>query len=207
MNKKVAIPIIIIVAVFMVGVGIVVSGVADDLIFDMIPYNYTSICSIPPYTSELGSLTGYYSIQGKGRDFTFQIKIPGAQKAYKDRGDTEFLAYTEDGLTGKGRIEYIDITYDTILSLISGDFKTAMLKTKFKGVLNYKCAGWTGNGNFTNDGKNFKGFFKINGDITYWEGTFKLIPDGNRIAMPAQYFLHPLGKPEQKKYVNKTFHI
>ncbi|GAB4315599.1 MAG: hypothetical protein Kow0019_15820 [Methanobacteriaceae archaeon] len=207
MNKKVAVPIIIIVAVFLVGVGILVSGVADDLIFDMIPYNYTSMVSIPSNTPNGPALGGYYTIQGKGRDFTFQVKIPGAQAAYAERGDTEFLAYTEEGLNGTGKIESIDINMDTLTSLLSGDFKGVIFKTPMNGVLDYSCAGWTGEGTFNNNGSNFTGTFVINGVHTYWEGNFTLKNAEGRILMPSEYILYPQGHPEQAKKVTMIFNL
>ncbi|MDI6644156.1 MAG: hypothetical protein QME14_03785 [Methanobacteriaceae archaeon] len=207
LNKKVVVPIIIIVAVFLVGVGIVFSGVADDMIFDMIPYNYTSFIDIPNNTAGGGSLGGYYNIQGKGRDFTFQVKIPGAQAAYANRGDTEFLAYTEEGLNGTGKIESIDININTLNSLIAGDLKGVIFETPMKGVLDYSCAGWTGDGTFNNNGTDFTGTFVINGMHTYWEGNFTLENDNGRILMPSEYILYPQGHPEQAKKVNMIFKL
>jgi len=208
LNKNVAIPIIIIVAVFLLGVGIVFSGVADDIIFDQIPYNYTSYVSIPANSAGQGSWGGYYNIYGKGRNFKFDVKIPGAQKPYLERKDySDFLTYTEDGLNGTGKINEINLTYQTLISLIKGDFKGALFNTHLNGVFNITCAGWTGDGTFNNNGKNFTGTFRINGVHTYWQGNYSLVNEGDRIAVPAHYLFYPQGRPQQITKVNKTFYM
>lgn len=178
-----------------------------DLVFDQIPYNYQTYVSLPPNSPGEGSLGGYLTLEGKGRNFVFKTAIPGAQKAYANRGDMEFLAYTEEGLEGNGTIESLDVNLDTITSLIAGDFKGAVFNTPLSGLLDYRCAGWTGNGTFNNTGSEFTGTFIIEGVHTHWEGNFTFIQEGNRIKMPATYIYHPQGKPELTRNVTKVFYL
>ena len=148
----------------------------------MIPYNYTSHVWIPPNSANGGSLGGYYKIYGQGRDFNFQIKLPGAEKAESP------LDYTKEGLNGTGRLDNIEITYNTIQALLSGDFKKAMFETKFSGNFNMTCAAWTGSGTFRSENGEVPGTFKIDGPLTDWEGTFNIKND-QRIILTMDYIL------------------
>jgi hypothetical protein len=199
MNKK----ILILLAVSFIICGFLVlelEGNIEALLFGIIPYNYTSYVTLPA-SENTASYGGYYKIFGKGTDFNFEMALTGAED-YNDP-----LEYTKNGLNGTGKIDSIQITFDTIIDLISGNFKKALFDTKFSGTYNMNCAAWTGNGSFINGGKNFTGNFEINGVNTYWEGKFNLIPDGNRIAVPASYLWHPQKSPEEITYVNKTYYM
>lgn len=190
---------LIICGIFVVGFA---EGSLETLLFDMIPYNYTSYVSLPP-SENTASYGGYYKIFGKGTNFNFEMALTGAEDY------TDPLEYIKDGLNGTGKIKSIHITFGTISDLVSGNFKKAMLDTKFSGVFNMSCAAWTGYGNFSNDGQNFTGNFKINGAVTDWEGNFSFILEGNRIAVPANYILYPKGKKFSKdmETVNKTYYM
>ncbi len=176
---------------------IIISGVAaytgdlEGVLFDMIPYNYTSDVWIPPSSNSSGSLAGYYSIQGQGRDFTLLLKLPGAEKAESP------LDYTKEGLNCIGRINNIGITYDTIQALLSGDFKKAMFETKFSGNLNMTCAAWTGTGTFSSESGKVNGTFKINGAITEWNGTFNIINENSRFVLRMDYVHYPKGQKNE----------
>lgn len=161
----------------------------EEAVLDRITYNYTGLLWIPPASELNSSLGGYYKIWGQGRDFNFIIKLPGAEKAESP------LDYTEDGLNGTGRIKTIDITYDTIYNLYSGNIKKAMFDTRYTGDFDMKCAAWTGYGNFSSmGGENISGNFIINGPMTYWDGTFTLKYE-NRIILEMNYILHPKNNP------------
>ncbi|MGB9980545.1 hypothetical protein [Methanobacterium sp.] len=200
MNNKILIPIFI----FLIICGFLTielaEGNMEEILFDAIPYNYTSYVSIPS-TGNSGTLGGYYQIFGKGTDFNFKIVLSGAEN-YEDP-----LDYIQDGLNGKGKVTSIEITYETISDLLSRNFKKAMLDTKFSGTFNMTCAAWTGYGNFSNDGKNFTGNFVINGTLNDWEGKFYLVPNGNRIDVPTNYIAYPHGNkaPGTITYINKTY--
>ncbi|MEL7669210.1 hypothetical protein [Methanobacterium sp.] len=179
MNPKVYILIAAFISGFLIlGFGI---NTLESMLFDQIPYNYTSYISMPPNHPNESPIGGYYKIYGKGRDFNFCIVLPGAENQESP------LDYTADGLNGTGKINEINITYGTIISLLSGDFKNALFNTKINGNYSMACAAWTGYGNFTNTGQNFIGNFKINGVKTDWEGTFNLVPESNKIVLKADY--------------------
>jgi hypothetical protein len=188
--KKVLLPVI--------AALIIVSGFAayecnlEGILFDMVPYNYTSDVWIPPNSNSSGSLAGYYTIQGLGRDFTFFIKLPGAEKAESP------LDYTKEGLNGVGRIDNIGITFNTIHALLSGDFKKAMLETKFSGNLDMTCAAWTGTGTFSSESEKLNGTFKIDGAMTDWEGTFKIMNQNNRLVLRMDYIYYPIGQKNKE---------
>ncbi|MCZ3367493.1 MULTISPECIES: hypothetical protein [Methanobacterium] len=181
----------------------IASSALESLLFDQIPYNYTSYLSIPPNHSNEAPIGGYYKIYGKGRDFNFRIVLPGAEDHESP------LDYTSDGLNGTGKINNIDITYGTIISLLSGNFKNALFNTRVDGNFTMTCAAWTGYGNFTNNGKDFLGNFKINGPISNWEGKFNLIPKNNQIALKTDYIWYPNGSkaPNNIKEVKKTYYM
>jgi hypothetical protein len=71
------------------------------------------------------------------------------------------------------------------------------------------CAAWNGHGNFSNDGQNFLGNFKINGVLTDWEGKFNVIQENNRIALKADYILYPRDNKTSYniKEVKKTYYM
>jgi len=176
-------------------------GNLEEAAFNNIPYNYTSHVWIPPTHQDEGSLGGSYSIYGQGENFNFIIKLPGAENKESP------LDYTKDGLNGTGKINNIDITYDTLSSLYSGDLKGAMFNTVFDGVFNMSCAVWTGNGNFTNDGQNFLGNFKIDGPMTDWNGTFNIKEDGNRIKLQMDYVYYPNKDPQKAKNLQEIIYM
>lgn len=180
-----------------------IQGTFEDFLFNQIPYNYTSYVSIPPNSANENSISGYYKIYGKGRDFNFRIVLPGAEEQESP------LDYTADGLNGTGKINNIIITSATITSLLSGDFKNALFNTKLDGNFTMACAAWTGYGNFTNTGQNFLGNFKINGVMTDWEGKFNLVPENNQIALKTDYILYPHENktPNNTKEIKKTYYM
>lgn len=176
-------------------------GNLEETIFNNLPYNYTSHVWIPPNQPNEGSLGGFYTIYGQGKDFKFHIVLPGAEN------EEDPLCYTKDGLNGTGRINNINITYNTNAALLSGNLKGAMFNTIFDGVFNMSCAAWTGYGNFSNDGQNFTGNFKINGPLTYWEGTFNLKQDSNRIRLQMNYIYYPNNAPQKVKQVQDIIYM
>ncbi|MDZ4172294.1 MAG: hypothetical protein U1C19_09000 [Methanobacteriaceae archaeon] len=206
MNKKLK-AIVLVFASILALFGIFALGIAygglDEVIFEQIPYNYTSYVSLPANTPESGSLGGYYNITGKGKDFKFFIKIPNAEESESP------LDYTPDGLNGTGHLENIHITMDTLMALYNKDLKSAMFNTEFNGTYNMSCAAWVGSGNFSNNGKLFNGSFEIIGQITYWKGTFNLTQEDTRIAMDSEFYLHPVAEknPKNVRTVEKTFYI
>ena len=187
--------------------GFLIFGVAssalENFLFDQIPYNYTSYLSIPPNHSNEVPIGGYYKIYGKGHNFNFRIVLPGAENQESP------LDYTADGLNGTGKINSIDMTYSTLISLLSGNFKEALFNTKFNGNYTMACAAWTGYGNFTNNGQNFLGNFKIKGVMTDWEGTFNLVPENNKIALKADYIWYPHANKSNGsiRKVKKTYYM
>ena len=200
-KSKIAILIVGLLLVFSIlGLGIAYGGL-DEVLFDQMPYNYTSYVLLPSNSPNTGSLSGYYNITGQGKDFKFFIKLPNAEDAESP------LDYTPEGLNGTGHLDNIHITYNTVLYLFNKDLKGAMFHTIFNGTYNMSCAAWVGNGTFSNNGDVFNGSFEINGQLTYWEGTFNLTSQDNRIAMQSDYILHPVDKPENVKRVNKTFYL
>ncbi|MGF7119204.1 hypothetical protein [Methanobacterium oryzae] len=201
MKNKIIIPII---AVFIIISGFTAYGLTngnlEDLVFDKMTYNYTSHIWIPPNSAKGGSLGGYYKIQGQGRDFTFQIKLPGAEKAESP------LDYTKEGLNGTGKLDTIEITYNTIQALLSRDFKKAMFETKFSGNFNMTCAAWNGTGTFRSQNDEIPGTFKIDGPMTDWEGTFN-IKNENRIILTMNYVYYPNGQISKAKKLNDTIYM
>ena len=101
------------------------------------------------------------------------------------------------------------MTYNTLISLLSGNFKEALFNTKFDGNYTMACAAWTGYGNFTNNGQNFLGNFKIKGVMTDWEGIFNLAPENNKIALKADYIWYPHANKSEGsiKKVKKTYYM
>jgi len=169
--------------------------------FDQINYNYTGYASIPNNTQNGGSLGGPYNISGKGQKFTFNVVMRGAEN-FEDP-----LCYTSSGLKGNGTIDTINVTFNTIKDLINHDFKSAMFQTPVTGHFDMNCAAWTGFSNFSNNGTDFIGNFKINGVVTDWEGTYKFVPDGNKIAVITSYILYPVGQKTNITQVNRTYYL
>jgi hypothetical protein len=178
-------------------------GNSEKLVFDQIPYNYTSHVWIPPNTANGSSLGGYYNIAGKGQDFTFHLVLSGAEKTESP------LDYVASGLSGQGHVNEINITDSTIYSLLSGDFKGAMMGTKFNGNMNMSCAAWNGTSQFKNNGQNFVGTFVIIGPMTDWKGTYRLVNQEDQIAMIADYIYYPHGqkRPDNTRRVVDTFYL
>jgi len=200
MSLKITIPIFI-AFIFISGVAAygITSGNIENYLFDQIPYNYTSHIWIPPNSDKGGSLGGFYTIQGQGREFSFHMVLPGAE------GPESPLDYTSSGLDGTGKINSIHVTYNTINALLSKDLKKAMFGTIFNGTYNMSCAAWVGNGTFSNEGNgNLFGTFQINGLETYWEGNFTMKPEGNRIAVNSDYIWYPNKSPQNAKRVQKV---
>jgi len=189
MNKKRIYLILLVLAIFIGGLSILeaTQGTVGQFVFDQMSYNYTSKVVIPPIVGNgsvvatNGSLGGYYTVEGKGRNFNFLIRLPGAERSESP------LDYTQDGLRGAGKIDKIQITYGTLKSLLYGDLKGAVFGTKLSGTYDMSCAAWTGNGTFSNDGKTFTGTFKIDGSLTYWKGNFTMIQKNKTIAIVSDY--------------------
>jgi len=181
--------------------------VFDEAIFSQIPYSYTSYTSVPASKAGEGSLGGYYTIEGRGRDFRFSIVLPGAENFDTHEVNGTRICYNESGLRGTGHIDHIDVTWDTIYSLLRGDLKSAMFRTPLRGHYRMTCAAWDGGGNFSNDGRNFRGDFRINGAMTFFGGNFTLRPENGRIVLSADYIYHPQGKPWEARRVKKDFNM
>jgi hypothetical protein len=205
MNQKILI-IVIVLAVAITGLAVleVTSGFLSGIVFDQIPYNYTSKVWIPPTHPENlseGSLGGFYKINGKGKDFNFFLKLSGAEQSESP------LDYTAEGLTGVGRIDEIKVTPGTIYSLLNKDVKGAMFNTNFRGHMNLTCAAWTGKTYFQNDGKTFEGNYTIDGVMTDWEGNYTLKQDGFRIVGTSDFIYYPNNQKSKAKSVQKTYYL
>ena len=204
MDKKVIIGIL---ATFIIVSGFMIYETANGNLmsyaFDQINYNYTGFASIPNDTPDGGSLGGPYNIQGKGQKFTFNVKMLGAEN-FEDP-----LCYTKDGLKANGTLDTVNVNSNTIMALLDHNFKKAMFITPVTGHFDMACAAWTGYGNFSNNGTDFLGNFKINGVDTDWEGTFKFVLDGNKIDIITSYILYPVGQkvPGKIIQVNKTYYM
>lgn len=168
--------------------------------FDQMNYNYTGYASIPNNTHNGGSLGGTYNVYGKGEHFNFKVDMKGADQ-YEDP-----LCYTSSGLTGNGTVDTINVTSNTVKDLFNRDFKSAMFETPVTGHFDMKCAAWTGYSNFTNNGTDFIGYFKINGPMTDFEGTYKFVPQGTRIAVVSSYLWWNVNSTN-KTQINKTYYI
>jgi len=168
--------------------------------FDQINYNYTGYASIPNNTQNGGSLGGTYNINGKGEKFNFTVDMRGAEN-FEDP-----LCYTSSGLTGNGTVDTINVTSNTIKDLLNHDFKSAMFQTPVTGHMDMHCAAWTGYSNFTNNGTDFIGYFKINGKDTIFQGTYQFIPDGSKIAVQTSYIYYFVGETNTSQ-VNRTYYM
>jgi len=205
MDRK--IPIIAALVAVLIITPVLAVEVFDEAIFSQIPYSYTSYTSIPANKPGEGSLGRYYSINGRGRDFNFRIVLPGAENFDTHEVNGTRICYNESGLTGTGHIDEIDVTWNTIISLLRGDLKGAMFRTMLRGTYNMTCAAWTGGGAFINDGEKFRGNFTINGIETFFGGNFTLLEENNSIVIRADYIYHPQGKPGEAKRVRKDFYM
>ena len=168
--------------------------------FDQMNYNYTGYASIPNNTENGGSLGGTYNISGKGEKFNFNVDMHGAEN-FEDP-----LCYTSTGLTGNGTVDTVNVTSNTIKDLLNHDFKSAMFQTPVTGHFDMRCAAWTGYSNFTNNGTDFIGYFKINGKDTVFQGTYQFIPDGSRIDVKTSYIYYFVGETNTSQ-VNKTYYM
>ena len=168
--------------------------------FDQMNYNYTGYASIPNNTHNGGSLGGTYNVYGKGEHFNFKVDMKGADQ-YEDP-----LCYTSSGLTGNGTVDTINVTSNTVMDLFNKDFKSAMFQTPVTGHFDMKCAAWTGFSNFTNNGTDFIGYFKINGVDTDFEGTYRFVPQGTRIAVVSSYLWWNVNSTN-KTQINKTYYL
>ncbi|UTB33134.1 MAG: hypothetical protein NKF70_02345 [Methanobacterium sp. ERen5] len=168
--------------------------------FNQMNYNYTGYTSIPNNTHNGGSLGGTYNVYGKGEHFNFKVDMKGADQ-YEDP-----LCYTSSGLTGNGTVDTINVTSNTVKDLFNRDFKSAMFETPVTGHFDMKCAAWTGFSNFTNNGTDFIGYFKINGPMTDFEGTYRFVPQGTRIAVVSSYLWWNVNSTN-KTQINKTYYI
>ena len=93
------------------------------------------------------------------------------------------LDYTSNGISGNGKIENMNITFNTIKSIVTMNLVDTIFNTQFSGVFNMSCAEWSGNGTFINDGKSFTGNFTINGQKTNYLGNYSLQRENNRIVI------------------------
>ncbi|MCZ3367506.1 MULTISPECIES: hypothetical protein [Methanobacterium] len=197
--KKMFLIILILIFGFLAyGIG---SGTFEEMAFNSIPYNYTSHVWIPPNQQNGSSFGGSYTIYGQGKNFNFNIVLPGVENTESP------LDYTKNGLNGTGQLNDLHITYNTITSLLSGNLKEAMFNTKFSGIFNMACAAWTGYGNFTNNGQNFLGNFKIDGIKTDWEGTFNVKEDNNRIKFQMNYVYYPNKDRQNAKNIQEIIYM
>ena len=200
MNKKAKFGIMVLMIVI-VAISAYISK--DNLMsyaFDHMSYNYTGYASIPNDTHNGGSLGGTYNINGKGENFNFKVDMKGADQ-YEDP-----LCYTSSGLTGNGTVDTVNVTANTIKDLLNHDFKSAMFQTPVTGHMDMRCAAWTGYSNFTNNGTDFIGYFKINGKDTVFQGTYQFIPDGSRIDVKTSYIYYFVGETNTSQ-VNKTYYM
>lgn len=186
------------------------TGAVEMLIFEHIDYNYTHDVWLPPLSEDTGSIAGYYHIDGKGKNFNFQIMLPGAELFDLHEINGTQVCYDKNGLSGNGTLTHVQVTYDTISALLAKDLKKAMFGTEFSGVYNMTCAAWTGGGNFSNNGKSFDGTFFIVGAATDFEGNFTLSLEGDRIKIVSTYILYPHGQPNSnniQKVVDKVSYM
>jgi hypothetical protein len=200
-NKKVKIGILI---AFIIVAGCIIGLTSSNILmgyaFDQINYNYTGYVSIPNNTQNGGSLGGTYNINGKGQKFKFNVNMRGAEN-FEDP-----LDYNITGLNGNGTIDTVNVNSNTIKSLLSHDFKSAMFQTPIAGHFDMRCAAWNGYSNFTNNGSDFIGEFKINGQMTDFQGNYRFVQDGNRIAVITSYNYNFVGQTNTSQ-VNRTYYM
>lgn len=200
MSRKILLPIGIV--LFLAGILMMALATppVQNYVFEQVPYNYSSSVLLPSDTNNSGSLFGFDSINGKGKNFNFSVILPGAQ------GYDDPFCYSKDGLNGTGKIDHIQITFDTLKSLLAGDMVGAMFNTNMNGTFTMNCGNWTGTGTFSNNVKSFSGTFVIIGEYTDWDGNFTLVRQDNRIAVIADYIYYPHANktPENTRQVHKV---
>lgn len=200
MNKK-KIYLILLVLAIIAGLSLieVTQGSVGQFVFDQMSYSYTSKVVIPSIVGN-GTLGGYYTVDGKGRDFNFLIKLPGAERSESP------LDYTADGVRGTGKIDKIQFTFGTLKSLLYGDLKGAVFGTKLSGTYDMSCAAWTGEGTFSNNDEGFTGTFKIDAALTYWEGNYTILQQNKSILIVSDYSYIFGNDPTGTSYHN-TFYL
>jgi hypothetical protein len=157
---------------------------------------------IPSNSDATASLNGFFNVNGLGKNFNFHMMLPGAEKAESP------LDYTSNGISGTGKVETIDITFDSVKSIFTMNLVNAVFNTKLSGVFNMSCAAWTGNGTFVNDGKNFTGNFTINGQETNYLGNYSLQKENNRIIIISDYgYWHAYRNDYTPIYVHNVMYL
>ena len=197
MHKKIVITSIIVVLLL-----VATQPVFDGFLFEKVPYNYTMSAVIPSNSDATASLNGFFNVNGLGKNFNFHMMLPGAEKAESP------LDYTSNGISGTGKVETIDITFDSVKSIFTMNLVNAVFNTKLSGVFNMSCAAWTGNGTFVNDGKNFTGNFTINGQETNYLGNYSLQKENNRIIIISDYgYWHAYRNDYTPIYVHNVMYL
>jgi hypothetical protein len=202
MNKKIVIPSIIVVFIMVFLLLVATQPVFDGFLFEKVPSNYTMSAVIPSNSDATASLNGFFNVNGLGKNFNFHMMLPGAEKAESP------LDYTSNGISGTGKVETIDITFDSVKSIFTMNLANAVFNTKLSGVFNMSCAAWTGNGTFVNDGKNFTGNFTINGQETNYLGNYSLQKENNRIIIISDYgYWHAYRNDYTPIYVHNVMYL
>ena len=202
MNKKIVITSIIVVFIMVFLLLVATQPVFDGFLFEKVPYNYTMSAVIPSNSDATASLNGFFNVNGLGKNFNFHMMLPGAEKAESP------LDYTSNGISGTGKVETIDITFDSVKSIFTMNLANAVFNTKLSGVFNMSCAAWTGNGTFVNDGKNFTGNFTINGQETNYLGNYSLQKENNRIIIISDYgYWHAYRNDYTPIYVHNVMYL
>ncbi len=202
MHKKIVITSIIVVFIMVFLLLVATQPVFDGFLFEKVPYNYTMSAVIPSNSDATASLNGFFNVNGLGKNFNFHMMLPGAEKAESP------LDYTSNGISGTGKVETIDITFDSVKSIFTMNLVNAVFNTKLSGVFNMSCAAWTGNGTFVNDGKNFTGNFTINGQETNYLGNYSLQKENNRIIIISDYgYWHAYRNDYTPIYVHNVMYL
>jgi hypothetical protein len=202
MHKKIVITSIIVVFIMVFLLLVATQPVFDGFLFEKVPYNYTMSAVIPSNSDATASLNGFFNVNGLGKNFNFHMMLPGAEKAESP------LDYTSNGISGTGKVETIDITFDSVKSIFTMNLANAVFNTKLSGVFNMSCAAWTGNGTFVNDGKNFTGNFTINGQETNYLGNYSLQKENNRIIIISDYgYWHAYRNDYTPIYVHNVMYL
>ena len=202
MHKKIVITSIIVVFIMVFLLLVATQPVFDGFLFEKVPYNYTMSAVIPSNSDATASLNGFFNVNGLGKNFNFHMMLPGEEKAESP------LDYTSNGISGTGKVETIDITFDSVKSIFTMNLANAVFNTKLSGVFNMSCAAWTGNGTFVNDGKNFTGNFTINGQETNYLGNYSLQKENNRIIIISDYgYWHAYRNDYTPIYVHNVMYL
>ncbi len=202
MNKKIIIPSITVLFIIGFFLLVVSEPIFDGFLFEKLPYNYTMSAVIPSNSDDTASLNGFFNVHGVGKDFNFHIMLPGAEKAESP------LDYTSNGISGNGKIENMNITFDSIKSILSMNLVNTIFNTQFSGVFNMSCAAWIGNGTFSNDGKSFTGNFTINGQESNYLGNYSLQRENNRIVITSDYgYWHAYRNDYTPIYVHNIMYL